>query len=290
MTPRPSTEPRRYPRVIAAAVAIIAVLVVGVTLAAGDPADDRETDGARGTITTLPPTSSSPEPTSPPPTTSPPTTTPPSTTTPPTTTPPPPAEPAVLEMGSRGPRTLALQQRLAELRYDPGAVDGDFGSLTRMAVWAFQKVNGLPADGKVGLATQAALDAGAAPAALVPNGGADRVEIDLGRQVLFLYDNGRLALITHLSSGTGESYCDNGVCGVAVTPTGDYTVYRRVDGWRHAPLGELYNPLYFNGGIAVHGSPSVPNYPASHGCVRVPMHIAEYLPGLVANGEPVYVR
>ena len=60
---------------------------------------------------------------------------------------------------------------------------------------------------------------------------------------------------------------------------------RRVTGWRHAPLGLLYNPVYFNGGIAVHGAPSVPNYPASHGCVRIPMHIAQYFPGLVANGD-----
>ena len=60
-------------------------------------------------------------------------------------------------------------------------------------------------------------------------------------------------------------------------------------GWRHAPLGLLYNPVYFNGGIAVHGALSVPDYPASHGCVRIPMHIAEYFPGLVANGDSVVV-
>ena len=46
---------------------------------------------------------------------------------------------------------------------------------------------------------------------------------------------------------------------------------------------------YFNGGIAVHGSGSVPATPASHGCVRIPMHIAERFPGLVANGESIEV-
>jgi len=35
------------------------------------------------------------------------------------------------------------------------------------------------------------------------------------------------------------------------------------------PLGDLYRPQYFNGGIAVHGLASVPAYPASHGCARV---------------------
>jgi len=47
--------------------------------------------------------------------------------------------------------------------------------------------------------------------------------------------------------------------------------------------------VYFNGGIAVHGAPSVPNHRASHGCIRVPMHIAEYFPDLVADGEPIAV-
>ena len=41
------------------------------------------------------------------------------------------------------------------------------------------------------------------------------------------------------------------------------------EGWWEGELGELYRPKYFRGGIAVHGSNSIPNYPASHGCVRV---------------------
>jgi lipoprotein-anchoring transpeptidase ErfK/SrfK len=76
---------------------------------------------------------------------------------------------------------------------------------------------------------------------------------------------------------------------VAVTPAGSYRFTWRYSGWRTSDLGELYNPVYFHGGIAVHGAPSVPNYPASHGCVRIPMHIAEYFPSLVAKGDPVYV-
>ena len=68
-----------------------------------------------------------------------------------------------------------------------------------------------------------------------------------------------------------------------------YRYQRRIDGWRDAPLGRLYNPVYFNGGIAVHGAPSVPNRPASHGCVRIPMSVAEYFPGLVNNGDAIEV-
>lgn len=196
----------------------------------------------------------------------------------------------MLERGVGGPRTLALQQRLVALHYDPGPLDGDFGVKTLTAVWAFQKIAGLTADGRVGPETWQAMLAAGDPAPLRPDGPPDRVEIDLARQVLFVYQGGGLRLVTHISSGSGRPYCENGTCGDAVTPTGDFRVYRRIDGWRESPLGLLYNPLYFTGGFAIHGAPSVPDHPASHGCVRVPMHIAEYLPGLVANGEAVYLQ
>ena len=54
-------------------------------------------------------------------------------------------------------------------------------------------------------------------------------------------------------------------------------------------VGMLYNPVYFNGGIAVHGAESAPNHPARHGCVRVSMSIAEYFPTLVDDGEVIEV-
>lgn len=284
--PIPSVGPRRR-GVHPAAVALAVLLAMGVT-SCGGGADEDAAPAPDVTSTTMA-TTTLPTTTVPTTTTAPPTTVPP-TTVPPTTAPPPPTEPDVLERGVHGPRTLALQQRLVDLHFDPGPLDGDFGSKTQMAVWAFQKITGLASDGRVTAEIWAAMQATGPPAPMRPEGPGDRVEVDLARQVLFLYDGGGLRLITHVSTGRGEEYCDNGRCGVAVTPTGDYDVYRRIDGWRESPLGRLYNPLYFTGGWAIHGAPSVPNHPASHGCVRVPMHIAEYLPGLVVNGEAVYVQ
>jgi lipoprotein-anchoring transpeptidase ErfK/SrfK len=56
----------------------------------------------------------------------------------------------------------------------------------------------------------------------------------------------------------------------AVTPVGTFRVNReRPDGWWVGDLGQIYRPKYFIGGVAIHGSLSVPAYPASHGCVRV---------------------
>jgi lipoprotein-anchoring transpeptidase ErfK/SrfK len=74
-----------------------------------------------------------------------------------------------------------------------------------------------------------------------------------------------------------------------VTPRGRYRIYSRVSGWKTAALGKLYNPLYFKGGFAIHGSGSVPRYPASHGCVRVSVANARWLPSVVPNGTPVHI-
>ena len=58
------------------------------------------------------------------------------------------------------------------------------------------------------------------------------------------------------------------------------------------PLGEMYNPVFFIGTLyAIHGDTDVPRHPASHGCVRIPMHIAAFFHSLVPTpGTPVYIR
>jgi lipoprotein-anchoring transpeptidase ErfK/SrfK len=136
----------------------------------------------------------------------------------------------------------------------------------------------------------AALQTASDPPPLVPGGGAGRVEVDVGRQVLFMYEGDALWRILPVSTGSGQRYCVDGSCAHAVTPAGSYRVFQHVRGWQTSRLGRLYNPLYFNGGIAIHGAPSVPAYPASHGCVRIPMFEAEWFPSKVANGTPVYVK
>ena len=212
------------------------------------------------------------------------------TTAPPTSTTTPVPD-NILERGESGPAVADLQRRLTELHFDPGPADGAFGLGTMYAVQAFQKLNGMAPDGQVGPKVQAALAAPAAVTPLVPEGGAERVEIDLPRQLLFLYEGGQLHLISHVSTGSGETYCVDGDCGnKAITPVGAFRFAWRYSGWRESRLGKLYNPVYFTrSGHAVHGSNSVPTHPASHGCVRIPMHIAEYFPGLVKRGDPIYV-
>jgi hypothetical protein len=216
-----------------------------------------------------------------------------------TTTRPPLQQPAGAKMpdgtygwGSSGPGVLAYEQRLAALHFDPGPVDGHFDQDTFYAVQAVQKLWGLPITGTIDQQTRFVLSAFKYRPPLVTGAQAepDRVEIDLDRQVLTVYQNYQVRLITTTSTGSGRYFCggDDG-CQYAVTPTGRYTFQWFFNGWRKGPLGELYKPYYFNGGIAVHGYTSVPAYPASHGCARIPMFIADYFHTLVHNGEPVYV-
>jgi peptidoglycan hydrolase-like protein with peptidoglycan-binding domain len=192
--------------------------------------------------------------------------------------------------GAESEEVAAVQRRLGELHFDPGPADGVFGLGTTYAVQGFQKLHGMKPTGEVTSEVEAALASPTQPTPLVPDGGADRVEIDLTRQLLFLYKGGDLRLISHISSGNNERYCAPGGCGTAITPVGAHRFMWRYPGWRTSRLGKLYNPVYFTGsGIAIHGSSSVPTYPASHGCVRIPMHIAEYFPDLVSKGDAVYV-
>ena len=198
-----------------------------------------------------------------------------------------------MQSGSVGTRSKAIQQALADQHYDPGAIDGRFGLKTTMAVWAWQALHGLPADGVVSPDLESLILARPGQEMMLPDLGPTHTEVDLSRQVLIVWRDGAPTLITHVSSGSQRHYCENTKvgrrCGDAVTPLGTYQFGRRVAGWREAALGKLYNPVYFNGGIAVHGAPSVPNHPASHGCVRIPMHIAEYFPALVNTGDTIEV-
>ena len=110
--------------------------------------------------------------------------------------------------------------------------------------------------------------------------------------MLLVVSSGKVRLIFDASTGSGEYYYVKGVRKHAVTPKGVYHVYRGVNGWDPGPLGKLYRPRYFNGGIAVHGYPSVPSQPASHGCVRVTLGAMDLIwsKKLMPIGRTVVVR
>lgn len=232
----------------------------------------------------------------PPPTTIP-TTTPPATsptpvpTTPPSPSPAPTPKPrTTLVVGDRGATVLKLQKRLSELGYWLGEPDGSFGSLTQQAVWALQKSAGISRDGVVGPRTAKALADGIRPRATLRG---DGVEIDLSRQVLLVVRGGTVRTVLNTSTGNGEEYISTmGSRALATTPKGRFTVYRGVDGPLTNSLGKLWRPRFFYRGIAVHGSPSIPPWAASHGCARLSNAAIDMIwaKGLMPIGGTVVVR
>ena len=104
--------------------------------------------------------------------------------------------------------------------------------------------------------------------------------MDKSHQVLYLVRGGQIALISPVSTA--------GIAGY-YTPEGRFAIYRKVTGFDTSPLGVLLDPMYFYGGYAIHGNPSVPPYPASHGCVRVPNFVINRLFTSEPYGETVYV-
>ncbi|HEU4715098.1 MAG TPA: L,D-transpeptidase family protein [Pyrinomonadaceae bacterium] len=183
---------------------------------------------------------------------------------------------------------LEVEQRLWNLGYWAGPVDGKFDADSRHALIAFQKIERRTRNGKLTLAELNALRAATRPLPRYAN--YPHVEVDLQRQVLFIVDEtGEVARILPVSTGNGELYMDRGQIHRARTPTGTFKVQRKIKGWRRSSLGLLYYPSYIVNGIAIHGSPSVPTRPASHGCIRVPMFAARELSSLLSIGVEVLI-
>ena len=182
-----------------------------------------------------------------------------------------------LRVGSRGSEVLALQRRLTSLGYWLGMADGEFDDLTRQAVVAIQKVAGLGRDGICGPLTWSRIDSGVRPRARSASGHV--FEVNKSTQTLLIVDSGVLTRIYNTCTGSGQRYYSRGTWNTALTPSGSFRVFRRVNAWDNSALGQLYRPQYFNRGIAIHGYTSVPSTPASHGCVRVSLPAMDSLWG-----------
>ncbi|HWO00142.1 MAG TPA: L,D-transpeptidase family protein [Blastocatellia bacterium] len=184
--------------------------------------------------------------------------------------------------------TREAEQRLSDLGYWTGPVDGVLDEGSRQALIAFQKVEARQRTGKLTLEELQALRTAKRPPAR--ESGYAHIEIDLGRQVLFAVDvSGSVSKILPVSTGTGKLFTAEGRTRRAVTPCGRFTISHKIAGWRKSPLGVLYFPNYIVGGIAIHGNPSVPVYPASHGCIRIPMFAAKEFTKINPIGTVVLV-
>lgn len=186
--------------------------------------------------------------------------------------------------------TLGALTRLQKLGYTADTSRSPKAPQNKQAVIAFQKVSGLK---RTGVLTKALFDSIAVASLPLAKDSMNtlHIEVDLDRQVLFVIDSlNTVRRIVPVSTGSGKQflYPEKGIR-TALTPRGKFKVYYKVKGWKKSVLGELYDPLYVVGGVAIHGAQSVPATPASHGCIRIPLFISDELFKATPVGTPVVI-
>ena len=176
--------------------------------------------------------------------------------------------------GQRGVKVLLLQRALLRKGFAT-PVTGYYDDGTARGVLAFRKTNGLGRDGYATKDVFAMLMRGQGAYRLRYPKAAKHVEFDWSRQVLVLARGGKAYRTYHTSSGT------------PATPTvfGSYRFYLKTPGTNSKGM---VHSSYFIGGYAIHGYASVPNYPASHGCLRVPIPNALSIFNWIDIGDPIY--
>jgi hypothetical protein len=177
--------------------------------------------------------------------------------------------------GARGPAVRLLQARLAARGYVVGT-RGVYDARTARAVLAFRKVTGMARTPLAGADVFSRLARGGGQFRVrFPEHG-KHVEADLSRQVIAFIRDGRAERIYPVSSGASS------------TPTirGHFRVYLKTPGTN--AKGMVFSS-YFIRGYAIHGYASVPVFPASHGCLRVPVPEAVSIFRWLSYGDRVDV-
>lgn len=197
-----------------------------------------------------------------------------------------PASAGSLESGDHSNLVSHLQIQLTDAGFFRGTIDGVFGPRTAQAVMAFHKHLGLERtfawqpDDWLHLENMEP----------IPHIGEPAIIADLDRQLIYYHRvSGDVAIIP-ISSANGEVYRGRGGRPTtARTPQGEFRLQRHIPALRVSYLGGLWKPWYFYGGYAIHGSSSVPGYPASHGCIRVPNWEADWLSADLSVGMRVSI-
>lgn len=162
-----------------------------------------------------------------------------------------------IRRGQKGVAVRVFQAKLAALKYVVPR-GGVYNEATARAFMAYRKNNFMSRNYSAGSKVARKLAAGKGGFKLKYPKAGRHVEVSIKRQVMALADNGKVLRVYHVSTGAPS------------TPTirGTYRVYRK--DWGTNAKGMVHS-AYFIRGYAIHGFASVPNYNASHGCVRVPV-------------------
>jgi hypothetical protein len=173
-------------------------------------------------------------------------------------------------------KTMWAEQRLKELSYLPGVVNGTSDTKTRGAVIAFQKWEGLTRDGVIGTTVWTRLHTATRPVPTRMGTTNPWIEVNKTKQVLLFCKNGAVLYTIPVSTGSAS-------VGFA-TPTGTFSIISKTP-----PRDHLYYPMAITSGVAIHGYPTVPTTAASHGCVRTQNWDQDVIYPLTPMGTRVYI-
>ena len=151
-----------------------------------------------------------------------------------------------------------------------------FGAKTARGVLAYRKVNRMTRSSRAGRGLVKRVFAGRGGYRVRHPDAGEHLEVSLSKQVLVFARGGRPSAIYPISSGA------------PATPTvrGRFRFYLTQPGYNSK---RMYNSFYFIRGYAIHGYSSVPNYPASHGCIRTFMADQPEVYNRIDHGESVFV-
>jgi N-acetylmuramoyl-L-alanine amidase len=187
------------------------------------------------------------------------------------------AKVARIATGSSGARVRGLLTALTRLQIRVPYVGATFNSQCADAVMAFQKAYRLPRTYAFDGDDWRKLD-GAKTIEPRYSGPSTHLEVDKGRQILMIVKNGAVYGLIAVSTGaTGN------------TPEGSFHIQQKNPYTTSGYGGVLFRTMGFVGNFAIHGYSPVPPYPASHGCIREPMWVADWVYTRSWVGEQLYV-
>ena len=180
-----------------------------------------------------------------------------------------------LSQGECGKAVIGFKQAMREMGYIANS-GPCYGGKTARGVLAYRKVNDMSRSMRSGAGLVKSVYAGKGGYRVRHPGAGKHVEVPLSKQVIVFADGDKPVAIYPTSSGTSAT----------PTVTGHYEFIRTEPGYNN--LG-MYYSFYFYGGYAIHGYKSVPNYPASHGCLRTFIADQPEIYNRINFGEDIFI-
>jgi len=180
-----------------------------------------------------------------------------------------------LAQGDCGRVVKGFKKAMAKMGYVSGG-GSCFNGRTAREVLAYRKVNGMARNEHAGKGVVKRVFGGRGGYRVRHPDAGEHAEVPLDKQVLVLSKGDRPFAIYPVSTGKPST----------PTITGEYSFYRREPGYNSEGM---YYSFYWHNGYAVHGYAEVPDYAASHGCVRTYIADQPRIYEQLHYGEPIFV-